>query len=135
MVQMRGKIFGALTIMLVLIIVFCVKGTVMSREEDGRGWENHYYADLEQKYIDNTRQLLQEEGLKNCGVNLRWVTDENGNREYTILLHHRRLNRMSEEKKTILTDLLSEIEFRDEKCSFYYVLGIEDNVVTAEGNR
>lgn len=135
MAQMRGKIFGVLTIILALIIVFCVKGTVMSREEDERRWENHYYAALEQKYIDNIRQLLQEEGLMNCGINLRWVADGNGNREYTMQLYHRRLNRMSEEEKTILTGRLSDTEFRDERCSFYYVLGIEDRVVTAEGNR
>ena len=120
---MRGKVFGVLTVLLVLIIVFCVKGTVMSRENDERGRQNHYYAVLEREYLERTRLLLEEEGLRDCGVNLRWIADGNGNREYTILLHHRKLNRMSEQEKSALEDMLSEIEFRDASCSFLYIIG------------
>lgn len=122
--HMRGKVFGVLTVLLVLIIVFCVKGTVMSRENDERGRQNHYYAVLEREYLERTRLLLEEEGLRDCGVNLRWIADGNGNREYTILLHHRKLNRMSEQEKSALEDMLSEIEFRDASCSFLYIIGV-----------
>lgn len=122
--HMRGKVFGVLTVLLVLIIVFCVKETVMSRENDERGRQNHYYAVLEREYLERTRLLLEEEGLRDCGVNLRWIADGNGNREYTILLHHRKLNRMSEQEKSVLEDMLSEIEFRDASCSFLYIIGV-----------
>lgn len=122
MMRIRGKLFGVLTVILVLIIVFCVKGTVLSRESVERGKKNHYYAVLEREYLDRTQQLLEEEGLKGCGVNLRWVSDGDGSREYTILLHHRKLNRMSEEEKSVLTDMLTEMEFQDEACSFRYEL-------------
>ena len=122
--HMRGKVFGVLTVLLVLIIVFCVKGTVMSRENDERGRQNHYYAVLEREYLERTRLLLEEEGLRDCGVNFRWIADGNGNREYTILLHHRKLNRMSEQEKSALEDMLSEIEFRDASCSFLYIIGV-----------
>lgn len=124
MMQMRGKVFGAVTVLFVLIIIFCVKGTVMSRESNESARENHYYAALEQEYLERTRQLLEEEGLRNCGVNLRWVADGDGTREYTVLLHHRKLDRMSEEEKSILIMMLSKMEFRDEACSFQYELQI-----------
>lgn len=123
-VRMRGKMFGVLTVLLVLIIVLCVKGTVMSRGSGGQERRNHYYAALEQEYLEKTRLLLEEEGLRNCGVNIRWVDDGNGNREYTILLHHRNLNCMSEHEKAALEDMLSGIEFRDASCSFSYVIGL-----------
>ena len=122
MMHMRGKVFGIVTVILVLIIIFCVKGTVMSRERSEHARVNRYYAALEQEYLERTHKLLEEEGLRNCGVNLRWVTDEGGNREYTILLHHRKLNRMSEEEKSVLAIMLSKMEFRHEACRFQYEL-------------
>lgn len=123
MKRMRRKGFGILTVILVLIIVFCVKATVMSRENAAGSKNNNYYAALEEEYLLRTRQLLEEEGLRNCGVNLRWVADTNGTREYTMLLHHRKLDRMSEQEKAELTDRLTKTEFREELCSFCYVIG------------
>lgn len=120
MIRIRGKLFGVLTVILVLIIVFCVKGTVMSRENAERGQQNRCYAVLEQEYLDRTQQLLEEEGLTGCGMNLRWVADVDGSREYTILLHHKKLDRMTEEERSVLTDMLTEMEFQDEACSFRY---------------
>lgn len=122
MMRMRGKLFGVVTVLLVFIIVFCVKGTVTSKESDERGKKNRYYAVLEQEYLDRARQLLEEQGLRGCGVNIRWVANVDGSREYTILLHHRKLNRMKEEEKLVLTDMLVEMEFQDEACSFLYEL-------------
>lgn len=123
MTQMSGKLFGAVTVLLVIIIVFCVKGTVMSREDSGRAKRNHTYAAMEQEYLKRTHRLLEEEGLHNCGVNLRWVDDGEGNREYTILLHHRRLKRMTGEEQTALAGRLSEAEFQDTECRFSYIIG------------
>lgn len=123
MVRMRGKMFGVLTVLLVLIIVFCVKGTVMSRGGDECDRRNHYYAALEQEYLERTRLLLEEEGLRDCGINIRWVADGNGSREYTVLLHHRNLNYMSDQEKSVLENMLSGMEFQDASCSFSYVIG------------
>ena len=120
--HMREKGFGIMTVILVAVIFFLIGGTVMSMSDNDHMRNNHYYAALEQEYLQKARQLLEEEGLKNCGVNLRWVDDGNGNREYTMLLHHRRLTRMSEEEIENLTDRLSGAEFRDDACSFYYVI-------------
>lgn len=123
MMSIRGKAFGILTVLLVLAIIFCVKGTVMSREGDSDDRKNRYYAALEQEYLDRTRLLMEAEGFRNCGVNIRWVTDGDGSREYTVLLHHRKLNRMSEEEKEDLADLLSDTEFEDEMSHFNYIIG------------
>ena len=122
MVHMREKGFGIMTVILIAVIFFLIRGTVMSMSDTDHMRNNHDYAVLEQEYLQKARQLLEEEGLKNCGINLRWVDDGNGNREYTILLHHRRLNCMSEEEIENLTDRLSKTEFRDDVCSFYYVV-------------
>lgn len=118
-----GKAFGFLTVLLVLIIIFSVKGTVMSREKKGCERNNHYYAALEQEFVNSARKTLEGQGLHDCGLDLRWVADENGSREYTILIHHRRLDRMNGEDKATLADLLSAAEFQEETCTFQYVFG------------
>lgn len=119
---MMKKGFGIVTVLLVLVIIFCVKGTVMSKENNERAKQNHYYAVLEQDYLERTRQILHEEGYESCGINLTRVTYEDGRREYMVLIHHRRLDRLSDEEKIELENMLSQIEFQNEKCSFYYEL-------------
>ncbi|MDE6387655.1 MAG: hypothetical protein K2L82_07625 [Lachnospiraceae bacterium] len=119
---MMKKGFGILTVLLVLIIIFCVKGTVMSMENHERAKQNHYYAALEEDYLESARDLLNGEGYTDCGINLMRVTYEDGSREYTVLIHHRRLERLSEEEKGELRSLLSREEFQDEGCSFRYDL-------------
>ena len=119
---MMKKGFGTLTVLFVLVIIFCVKGTVMSKENAERAKQNHYFAVLEQDYLTRTKQLLDEEGYGNCGINLTRVTYEDGRREYTVLLHHRKFERMSGEEKLDLESMLSQIEFQNEMCSFCYDL-------------
>ena len=122
MMCMERKLFGAVTVLLLLVTIFCVKGTVTSRGSDEHGKRNRYYAVLEQEYRDRTRQLLEEQGLRDCGINIRWIADVDGSREYTISLHHRKLSRMTEEEKSALKDMLIKVEFQDEACSFRYKL-------------
>lgn len=123
MIHIRRKGFCILTVLLILATVFCIKGTVMSRESDNCDRQNRYYAALEQEYLDQARLLLKEEGFRDCGVNIRWVAEGDGKREYTVLLHHRKLDRMSEEERESLTDKLSDAEFEDGLCCFYYIIG------------
>lgn len=122
MMHMNNKVFGVITVLLVLIIFFCVKGTVMSMGNGGDNRQNKYYAVLEQEYLGKVNRLLEEEGVPNCGINLRWIADEEGSREYTVILHHRRLERMSGQEQTDLTDRLTGAEFQDAACSFRYVI-------------
>ena len=120
--HMNNKVFGVLTILLVLIILFCVKGTAISRDIGGHDRQNKYYAVLEREYMEKINRLLKEEGFSNCGINLRWVADEEGSREYTVIIHHRRLERISGREQSNLTDRLAGAEFHDAACSFRYVI-------------
>lgn len=117
---MARRGFGILTVLLVLIILFCVKGTVMSKEKYSFAKQNSRYAVLEQEYLDRTRNLLEEAGYDNCGINMRRVTYSGGRREYTVLLHHRKLERLSEAECEALKNLLAEMEFGEGTCTFAY---------------
>jgi hypothetical protein len=50
------------------------------------------------------------------------VTNEDGGREYTVRIYHKRLQRMSPGEKRILIDRLSQEEFGQEVCTFSYEL-------------
>lgn len=120
--SLRRKSFWIFTVLFIILMIFCVKGTAMSMGNRERARENCYYADLEHEYVEKTHSLLEKKGYDNCGVNMTRVTYEDGSREYTILLHHRKLDRLTKEEKVTLMNLLSEAEFRDEICSFRYDL-------------
>ena len=114
---MSGRRFGTVTVLLALIILFCMKGTAMRRAE-----ENYYYRALEREYTDAAREFLREQGFGDCGVMMTRVTNEDGGREYTVRIYHKRLQRMSPGEKRILIDRLSQEEFGQEVCTFSYEL-------------
>ncbi len=119
---MSDKKFRMFTVLLILLIIFCIKGTVMSRENKQRAEENHYYLALEEEYVQSTREYLRKQGFDNCGVMMTRVTNEDGSREYTVRLHHRKLTGMDVRDKLALRDRLSQAEFGHESCTFWYDL-------------
>ncbi|MDE7188027.1 MAG: hypothetical protein K2O13_11045 [Lachnospiraceae bacterium] len=119
---MSGRRFGTVTVLLALIILFCMKGTAMSMGNARRAEENYYYRALEREYTDAAREFLREQGFGDCGVMMTRVTNEDGGREYTVRIYHKRLQRMSPEEKRILTDRLSQAEFGQDVCTFSYEL-------------
>lgn len=114
--------FGVITVLLILVIVFCVKGTVFSKEKQERATENYYYAALEKEYREQAKELLEEQGYHNCGVTMTRVTLEDGSREYTVLLHHRKLQKLGVEEREELLEALCTMEFSHGTCSFVYEL-------------
>lgn len=122
MQSIRQKGFWILTAILISTMISCIKATAMSMGNRERAGENHYYAELERDYVDRTQRFLEEEGYHNCGVNMLRVTNQDGSREYKILLHHRRFESMSAEEKTQFEKILGDMEFQDAACSFRYEL-------------
>ncbi len=118
----REKRFYIATALLILIISLCVRGTVFSGKNDERQRRNLCYAAMEEEYLEEARSLLRGAGLADCGVDLRWVSYGDGSREYTVSLHHSRLEHMSEADKETLKRKLSEADFHGDACRFSYVL-------------
>lgn len=119
---MSGRRFCVITVLLVLMILFCVKGTVMSKGDRRRAEENFYYLTLEQEFVKHTREYLREQGFDDCGVMMTRVTYEDGSREYLVRVHHRQLERMTGEAREALKKELSGAEFGRDVCIFRYDL-------------
>ena len=73
---------------------------------------------LEKEYVKEIRGFLTEQGYENSGVNLTMVADGEGNRSYQVKLHHKRINRLSEEEKEALFATVEELAFQVMGCEF-----------------
>lgn len=118
---MRKKVmYAAAVILSVLVICFCVKETVMSRNRTGNKGEKQYFAAVEKAYCADMAELLDGKGYRNSGITIRWVSEEEGRRDYTVMIHHRNIKLLDDEGKEELLRELAGTEFQDERCTFRY---------------
>ena len=118
--RMENIGFVAMTFGLVLVMALCCRGVVLSRTNVSVQEMEGYYQVLEDELVEDARQLLSERGFANSGVMLTRMIDESGSRQYTLTVHHGRINKMSEEDRQILLAELEQIVFEDENCTFFH---------------
>lgn len=112
--------FVAATFILVLVAAFFFAGTVMSRTDFDSAELEGYYREKEAHLLEDTREYLNGHGFLNSGVMLTRVVDEDGQRQYTITVHHGEIDRMTSEEREELAEELSELTFADEHCTFFH---------------
>lgn len=112
---MRKYGFGAATMLLVLFIAFCVRGTVMSKENMCHMEDNERYAVWEGRFIEKTRSTLTSQGYPDSGITMTWVKKD-GKRTYTVAVHHRRIERLTKEEQEQLAEMLLQEKSGDEDC-------------------
>lgn len=98
--------FYITTVALILTIVLCVGNTV--RSEDSAEAQRIENRAQEQQMLTQMRQYLNENGYRNSGVTLTYVTDAAGNYEYTFTIHHKLIDEMSEEQRENLGTELAQ---------------------------
>lgn len=91
-----------------IITLSCVVG-IRARGESNRldDISNDYYKAIEQTYVEGVRDKLDGRGFKNAGISLTKVVDEDGAFEYTVSIHHRRIDKMDEYQRTELSDIIT----------------------------
>lgn len=112
--------FLVVTVSLIAISTFCITSTVMSHSNRDLRIAETYYHQMEQEYVKEIKSCLREKGYENSGVMMTRVVDENGKREYTITIHNKRINKLSEEEKKNLQKELIIREFDAPDCIFYH---------------
>lgn len=120
---MKNTVFAGVTVLLILTVWLSAAGIVKS-ESSERTKEEHYAA-LEQQYVEDVREYLNKTGYPDSGVMCNRVTYEDGRREYTVSLHHRRLAGLAEEEKEalvqeLLQKAMEEEAFQKEEVSFTF---------------
>lgn len=117
--DLRRGMYIFMTIFFCAVCIFCTTQTVLSREADAaRIQQERYFDALEQEYVQNMRTLLTKNGYSGSGVTMTAVIEENGTREYTVAIHHKRLDRLSEGEKEGLLFKLQQIPFAEDNCTF-----------------
>lgn len=117
--KLRGLSFTVLfSAMLILVIAFCISETVLSQSNHARQMEEKYYDELEEAYLQELKLFLAEEGYKNSGVTMTRMVDKDGVRSYTVTIHHKLIDKMSEGEKRELTKACGQIAFADEDSVF-----------------
>lgn len=109
-----------IVILSVLVIFFCTKETVMSRGRTGNTGDKQYFAAMEETYCEDMARLLAGKGYRNSGITIRWVSGEEGRRDYTVMIHHRNIKLLDDEGKEALLQELAGTEFQDDRCTFRY---------------
>lgn len=98
--------FGMITALLVFTAVFCVSGTVMSKERSGCAQENERYALLEDTFREEARKTLEEQGYHNSGMTVTWTREGGGRRSYRMEIHHREIAALGAGEQERLTQTL-----------------------------
>lgn len=106
------------TVMMIVIIAFCVTETVISQSNEARCMEEKYYDELEADYLAEIKLILTSEGYRNSGVTMTRVTEADGMRSYTVNIHHKLIDKLSTDEQEQLEEMLGEIPFPDISCSF-----------------
>lgn len=114
----KDMLFILFTVALVLCIAFFIDATVVSQADDKVTVGEEYYRVLEKDYINNVRNFLTQQGFENSGVNLTMVADAEGNRNYALQLHHKRIARLTEAQQEELLEIVKSMAFQVVGCEF-----------------
>ena len=109
------KRFVWFTVLLVLITVFCTTGTVMGMEKENVKVDAKFYRQMEQDYVSQVREYLNDEGYNNSGVALTKVYYEDGDREYTLNVHHKRIEKLTSAEREQLRQQLLNFAITEEQ--------------------
>ncbi len=91
-------------LVVVMVLVMGIGMSVMAATDKEASYKisNEEYKALEQECLHDVKQILLEKGCKNAGVTLTYITCEDGSREYTVSVHHEKLDAMDVEEYGIL---------------------------------
>ncbi len=114
----KNILFIMTTLLLVMIITLSVKETVLSQNKNTAPIDAKHNRMIENEYIAEIRALLEEKGYGNCGITMTKVMKPDAPKEYTVLIHHWKINDLEGTEKAELKNELANVEFPIGNCSF-----------------
>ena len=117
--MMRAYRFYLITIGLLILAFATMTISVNATGENRLQHKDEYYEAMEDCYVEALRTSLSEAGYRNAGITMTKVFYEEGQREYTVKPHHKRMEKLDEQAKQDLIAKLSEIPFADSECRVY----------------
>ena len=109
---------AGITVLLVMIGTLFLSMAVLSQSREAVREQKEYYKVLEQEYVKRMREFLDEQGYADSGVTMNRIIEEDGTLEYTVIIHHRRIDQLDDGQRGELLSKCQEIEFPEQDCSF-----------------
>ncbi len=110
MLKRKNVLMVMMMIAAMIVICFCITGTVYSKEKQSRKEQEQYYRSVEAAYLSEVREWLGENGYENSGVTMTKVIEEDGSREYTLSVHHHKISNLEEGEQTSLKNELTGMD-------------------------
>ena len=114
---MKRYRFYMLTVMLIFILFSLVTMRVKGQGEVDFAADRELYEQLEDSYTERLKDMLENKGYRNAGISMTKIYQPDGSREYTVQIHHKRINQLSDGEKLLLLNELSAVSFGGENCS------------------
>lgn len=108
--------FYMISLVVVGVLFSIVTMTVNGQGEHDIAMERAFYEELEDSYTLRLRELLEDKGYCNAGITMTKIYETDGSREYTVQVHHKKIDRLSDGEKILLQNELAAICFGDEQC-------------------
>ncbi len=116
----RKKNFILVTAILLLAAVLSWAGTVYSKGADTYGLRDRRLKEQEQECLLEIRTVLQGYHCEESGITMTKIIDRKGNRQYKVVIHHKKIKEMDLAKKEKLKKDLAKIRFKQRNFSISY---------------
>ncbi len=114
---MKRYRFYMLTVMIVFVLFSFVTMQVKGQGEIDFAADRELYEQLEDDYTERLQDMLTDKGYRNAGITMTKIYQMDGSREYTVKIHHKRINQLSDGEKILLLNELAAVSFGGENCS------------------
>lgn len=111
--------FGLCSVFLVLVLA-CLLGITVSGHSEERVEREQYLAIQEQSIAQEMRSVLGQAGFRNSGVNITHVVDAQGNRSYTVQIHHQDILKLEEYVQEQLQQQLKQVFSANTELGDFY---------------
>lgn len=113
--KLRNRKLILITVALVVLACTMWHMTVMAKGSTVTVCRDEL-LEMEEVYMENIRTKLELMGYHNAGITLTSVSNPDGTVEYTSRIHHKRIDRLSENERAKLQKELNLFSFQREHC-------------------
>lgn len=109
-----GKV-ACISLIVVLIVLKTVTGAVWHSSSKK---QEQSYRMMEEECVNAVKELLYHKGYKDSGVTMTKILLEDGYRDYTITIHHKKINQLPDREREELESEISHLFYSSSSYSF-----------------
>lgn len=120
----RQRMFTMVVAGMVILILFMANAT--RQQIDERKAQSIYseeqeqqYREMENQYRIQVQTIMAQAGYPNSGITMTYVVSDDGSRQYTVQIHHKRLENMKMEEQEQLKHKVSDVKLAAGSCSLF----------------